>query len=369
MYNTMIKRTKIVIKSGDILREENVDAICIPMNSDGKMAGGASLAVKELGGVEIEKELQSRKPLRLGRAVATSAGTLFYKKVIHGIIMPHVAAKSTSEELVSSAIQSALGLCDSEGIRSLALTYFATGYGGWSPARSSDIMLKSAISYVTTGTSIKEIRFVAHEKVFGAFQKSLLNALFSNMQPKISPAILVVDVIKDFFGPDRLIHEQEGKNLCSSINRLLSSARACKVPIIFLNDSHENEKDWEFTRTLVHALKGSEGSHIIDGIDYQGEKIVEKSRYDGFHHTELEDILKNLEVNVVILCGVQTHVCVLLTALSAFYRGFRPIIVRDCSSSSTKDKHGFGLWYLETYGGDTADSDDIEVLIQMWKKD
>jgi nicotinamidase-related amidase len=283
--------------------------------------------------------------------------------------MPHVAVKSTSEDLVFSAIQSALGLCDNEGIRSVALTYFATGYGGWSPARSSDIMLKSTINYVTMGTKIKEIRFVAYEKVFGVFQKSLLEAFFGNIQCKISPAILVVDMIKDFFGPDKIIHEQETKNLCNNINGLLSIARSYKVPIIFLNDSHENEKDWEFTRTPVHALKGSEGSYIIDGIDYQGEKIVEKSRYDGFHHTELEDMLRKLGANIVILCGVQTHVCVLLTALSAFYRGLRPIIVRDCTSSSTKDKHDFGLWYLETYGGDTGDARDVEGLIQIWKRE
>jgi ureidoacrylate peracid hydrolase len=169
-------------------------------------------------------------------------------------------------------------------------------------------------------------------------------------------------MINDFIGPNRIIHEREAKVLSEKINRLLSVARQDKIPIVFINDSHESDCDWEFTRTLVHALKGSDGSKLVKEIEYHGEKIIEKSRYDAFYQTQLEDTLKDLKANQVILCGAQTHVCVLLTAMSSFYRGLKPIIVRDCTLSSTEDKHNFGLWYLENYAGDTADERDIEAL-------
>lgn len=368
MYATMVKRTKLVICNGDIIDEKDIESICIPMNADAKMAGGVALAIKNRGGKQIEDELRLKKPLTVGYATSTQPGELKFKRIIHGVIMQHVATRTTSEETIYSVIQNALRVCDEERLKSIAFTYFATGFGSWSPQKSANSMLSSAINYIKQGTKIREVRFIAHEQDFGFYQKALLEALYKNLDILYNPAILVVDMIEDFFGEGKIISEEQGKSLCMNINRLLSAARDHNVPIIFLNDSHDNDGDHEFTRTPIHALKGTPGADILADIDYRNERIIEKSRYDGFFNTELEEMLNNLSVTNLIMCGVQSHVCVLLTALSAFYRGIQPVMVADCLGSSSEDKHDLGQWYLLQYGGDVANMSDVKSLFQSFIK-
>jgi nicotinamidase-related amidase len=47
--------------------------------------------------------------------------------------------------------------------------------------------------------------------------------------------------------------------------------------------------------------------------------------------------LKVLEAKNIIICGIESHVCVLQTAVDLKKEGFNPIVVMDCVSSRTKE--------------------------------
>ena len=73
---------EIEIQQGDITKV-NAEAIINPANSFGWMGGGSAGAIKKAGGQEIEKEIVDKSPLEIGKAVATTAGKLPHKAVIH----------------------------------------------------------------------------------------------------------------------------------------------------------------------------------------------------------------------------------------------------------------------------------------------
>jgi O-acetyl-ADP-ribose deacetylase (regulator of RNase III) len=81
---------KIEIKQGSIL-ELDCDALVNPANSYGLMGGGLALAIKRSGGKIIEEEAAAKAPIEVGSAVATSAGLLKFKAIIHAPTMKQPA--------------------------------------------------------------------------------------------------------------------------------------------------------------------------------------------------------------------------------------------------------------------------------------
>lgn len=112
---------------GDIALLE-VDAIANAANDHLWMGSGVAGAIKRAGGEEIEREAVARGPIPLGSAVATGAGRLPARYVIHGAVMGQDLR--TSPELVRRTTESCLELADELGLGSLALPAFGTGVGG-----------------------------------------------------------------------------------------------------------------------------------------------------------------------------------------------------------------------------------------------
>lgn len=65
--------------------------------------------------------------------------------------------------------------------------------------------------------------------------------------------------------------------------------------------------------------------------------FIEKRDFSCCGETEVIEKLKELEVKDIIICGIESHVCVLQTAVDLKEAGFNPIVVMDCVSSRTKE--------------------------------
>merc|ERR1711862_929320 len=61
------------------------------------------------------------------------------------------------------------------------------------------------------------------------------------------------------------------------------------------------------------------------------EVIVEKSTFDGFLNTTLDSQLKSADIKEVFICGLVTSACVQATAHGAFARGYRTVLLEDCT--------------------------------------
>jgi len=117
----------IIVESGD-LTQIVCDAIVNPANSFGYMGGGVAGAIKRIGGIEIENEAVSRGPIEVGKAVATTAGTLPCKYVIHAPTMKQPAMRIGIEN-VKLATQAALDLGVELNLKTIAIPGMGTGVG------------------------------------------------------------------------------------------------------------------------------------------------------------------------------------------------------------------------------------------------
>jgi O-acetyl-ADP-ribose deacetylase (regulator of RNase III) len=96
-------------------------------------------AIKRAGGEQIEREAVALGPVAVGDAVATGAGRLPARYVIHGAVMGQDLR--TDGELIRRTTSSCLELADELGLESLALPAFGTGVGGFPLDECARIMV------------------------------------------------------------------------------------------------------------------------------------------------------------------------------------------------------------------------------------
>ena len=96
---------KLEVEDGDIAALD-VDAVANAANDRLWMGAGVAGALKRAGGEEIEREAVAKAPIPLGTAVATGAGRLKAKHVLHGAVMGQDL--QTNEDLVRRTTRSCL---------------------------------------------------------------------------------------------------------------------------------------------------------------------------------------------------------------------------------------------------------------------
>ncbi len=153
---------------GDIT-DLDVDAIVNPANTQLKMGGALSLAIKKKGGAEIEKEAFEKAPFNLGAAVITAAGKLKARYIIHVATMKMPARRQagnfkTDQHIIRKAIVKALDLGRKNKIKTIAIPALGCGTGRFPIADAAKIISEEVISHVFQGTSIQRIIFVLHSK-------------------------------------------------------------------------------------------------------------------------------------------------------------------------------------------------------------
>jgi O-acetyl-ADP-ribose deacetylase len=148
------------VVEGDITALD-VDAIANAANDRLWMGAGVAGAIKRAGGEEIEREAVAKGPIAVGDAVATGAGRLPARWVIHAAVMGQDLR--TSAGAISAATRSALEVADGLGAESLALPAFGTGVGGFPLTECARLMVAEARS-LEPAARLRRVVFA----VFGA---------------------------------------------------------------------------------------------------------------------------------------------------------------------------------------------------------
>jgi O-acetyl-ADP-ribose deacetylase (regulator of RNase III) len=155
--------TELEVLEGDITALD-VDAIANAANNHLWMGAGVAGAIKRAGGAEIEREAVAKGPIAVGDAVATGAGRLRARWVLHGAVMGQDLR--TDADLVRRTTESCLRLADELGAESLALPAFGTGVGGFPVDECAVIMVGAVRDHEPS--SLKRVVFA----VFGAEAKA-----------------------------------------------------------------------------------------------------------------------------------------------------------------------------------------------------
>jgi O-acetyl-ADP-ribose deacetylase (regulator of RNase III) len=158
----------IEVIEGDITRLE-VDAIANAANTDLAHGGGVAGAIVRAGGRSIQDESDALAPIDLGTAVATGAGDLPSRWVIHAATMR--LGGPTSAEVIRDATAATLRVADELGCRSLALVAFGTGVGGFPIGEAAAIEVVEARRHVAGASGLERIVFaVRGDEALAAFQ-------------------------------------------------------------------------------------------------------------------------------------------------------------------------------------------------------
>jgi O-acetyl-ADP-ribose deacetylase (regulator of RNase III) len=160
---------QLEVREGDIAAIE-ADAIANAANDHLWMGAGVAGALKRAGGDEIEREAMALGPIAVGSAVATGAGRLRARWVIHGAVMGQDL--QTNVELVRSTTRACLSLADDLACESLALPAFGTGVGGLSVESCAAAMVAQARSF--EAASLQRVLFAVYgEPAARAFRDEL----------------------------------------------------------------------------------------------------------------------------------------------------------------------------------------------------
>lgn len=151
---------RISLRMGNIV-DEDVDAIVNPANSLMIMGGGVAGAIKRFGGEEIEREALKYAPVPVGGAVATSAGRLRARYVIHAPTMEKPAEKTTLEA-VRKAVAAALRIVAELNLGRIAFPGMGTGVGGLAVYEAVKAMAETVKEALDSGYKLKEVVFVAY---------------------------------------------------------------------------------------------------------------------------------------------------------------------------------------------------------------
>ena len=163
------------VVEGDITALD-VDAIANAANNHLWMGAGVAGAIKRAGGDEIEREAVAKGPIEVGDAVATRAGRLRARWVIHGAVMGQNLR--TDADLIRRTTRRCLEVADELDAASLALPAFGTGVGGFPLDECARIMVEEARAYEPT--SLRGV-------IFGVFggdaRRAFEDALVANQPP------------------------------------------------------------------------------------------------------------------------------------------------------------------------------------------
>ena len=152
----------------------DVDAIANAANTHLLHGGGVAGAIARAAGEALERESRAKAPIGLGDAVATTAGEMPSRWVIHAATMG--LDGRTSADVIRRATAATLWKADELGARSLALVAFGTGVGGFPIDEAAEIEVDEVRRHLDAGSRLEQVIFAVRGKAaFSAF-KSVLDS-------------------------------------------------------------------------------------------------------------------------------------------------------------------------------------------------
>lgn len=194
-------------------------------------------------------------------------------------------------------------------------------------------------------------------------------------------AVLVIDVQNDFVSPggglDRLgVDLTSLRAMVERTVRFLADARRIGVRIVYVTHVNSDEasspplreKRGEQGRDSIRVVwKGTWGAELAPELDVRRDEdlVVDKTRFDAFLGTDLDERLRALGIRTVVVTGMSTNVCVDCTARAAFMRDYYVVVPEDCVASSVPRLHPAAL---ETLGRYFATVTTSEAVLRAWQQ-
>ncbi|MGP4011974.1 cysteine hydrolase family protein [Streptomyces sp. 4N124] len=203
-------------------------------------------------------------------------------------------------------------------------------------------------------------------------------------RPGGTPALVVVDVQRDFADPDCLaeygLKEAELSALDQAITRigdLVDSARRAEVPVVWVELGSDPARPWRAGNWLrggdydapmspaEPCVLGTPGAQWYRVRPGEGELRVVKRGYSGFLGTDLDARLRAAGCDWLTIVGLTSECCVDATAQDAVQLDWPVVVPRDATAAYDLDVNAAALHQL---GLNVALLSDADEVVELWKR-
>lgn len=146
---------------GDIVNQEDCEAVVNAANAQLETGGGVAGAIHRAAGPGLAKEARLMAPIKPGEAVITGGYDLPNKYVIH-CLGPVYGRDKPEAELLANCYRNALELAEEKKITSIAFPAISTGVFGYPMEDAAKVAFSTIMDQAPKLKHVKKIRFVLH---------------------------------------------------------------------------------------------------------------------------------------------------------------------------------------------------------------
>ena len=183
----------------------------------------------------------------------------------------------------------------------------------------------------------------------------------------IRPAMVVIDMQNGFLDPASPLCIRMARETVPACAAALEEARRRKIPVIYAcrqyradgsDVEHTRYRRWAEAPALTPGSTGPLSEEIPASIAPRpGDYQLVKPRFSAFFHTELDLLLRRLQVNTVVLLGTTTPNCIRTSCYDAISLEYNVAILTDCCSSNTPEIQRANLTDMANIGAVLLDSE------------
>lgn len=168
-------------------------------------------------------------------------------------------------------------------------------------------------------------------------------------------ALLIIDMQKDFVLPESPSAVKNSYETIPAILKALNFFRKMKLPVFHVvREYREDGSDIEHIRLdkfmagAKSALPGSRGCEIVDELKpLPSEYRLVKQRFSAFMNTELDFMLRRLNVTDIAVCGTQYPNCIRTTVFDGISYGYNVTVLTDATSAKTEEVARANIFDME----------------------
>lgn len=187
--------------------------------------------------------------------------------------------------------------------------------------------------------------------------------------PHKRDALVLIDVQNAFFHPDGENYYPESAAVVPHLRRLLQRARSSGHLVIHVAEQHRaNVDDFEQLKLPQHCVADGWNAQYFEGFgpgeeNRENEFPLAKRRISAFFATDLDLLLREKNVNRLVIAGVKANVCVRATVQDAFSLGYRCIVPKDAVNSNRPHLADAAFEDIDRYMGWVVTMDEAEGML------
>lgn len=164
--------------------------------------------------------------------------------------------------------------------------------------------------------------------------------------PVTTTALLLVDPFNDFLAPGGKLYDAtkttvEGTNLVANMEQLIATARAHQILVVYVPHHHIEEGDYRNWKFMAPSHTGSKqvmlfeqntwGAEFHSALQPQQGDLIAQHHWtaSGFAHTDLDFLLRQHNIDHIVLAGMRANTCIDSTARYGVELGYHVTLIKD----------------------------------------